>query len=486
MAFDLVTFYQGNQSGQIPGYLPQPYYWWEAGAMFGTLVNYWYLTGDSSYNDITTQALLFQATSNGDFMPTNQTRDEGNDDQSFWALSAMMAAERNFPAPPAGSPSWLEMVQAVFNEQVTRWNTASCGGGLKWQIFPFNNGYDYRNSIANGCFFDIAARLARYTGNQSYADWAEKAWNWVTEVGLVGSTYQVYDGTSDTNNCTTLDHVLWTYNSGIFLHGAATMYSFVRHRDLTACTKKTNVTDKRILGLGRAHQRTAQRQRHLLLDQRVLTERHVRVLMRVDQRLHDRPVLVQGVPVTMDGRDDAAGAVHERDDHDEAGGVGGSSSKAMRRRIDRDILRDEMDDGDIRRHDGSRTADVSTGDGTGVTDATGPGTADQRDGRDEQEQSRRGDGLLVQHVHAERGGGAHHDGGSGGRGVYYGRAGVECFWVCVCYGELAACILRIFDLCTVVDIAILSILRSMYIKNRKTKEIRRPTHYPCRMQILIP
>lgn len=228
IAYDLVTFYQGNQSGQIPGYLPQPYYWWEAGAMFGTLVNYWYLTGDSSYNDITTQALLFQATSNGDFMPTNQTRDEGNDDQSFWALSAMMAAERNFPNPPAGSPSWLEMVQAVFNEQVTRWNTESCGGGLKWQIFPFNNGYDYRNSIANGCFFDIAARLARYTGNQSYADWAEKAWDWVTAIGLVGDTYQVYDGTTDTNNCSTLNHVLWTYNSGIYLHGAATMYSFVR------------------------------------------------------------------------------------------------------------------------------------------------------------------------------------------------------------------------------------------------------------------
>lgn len=30
-----MTYYQGNQSGQIPGILPGPYYWWEAGAMFG-------------------------------------------------------------------------------------------------------------------------------------------------------------------------------------------------------------------------------------------------------------------------------------------------------------------------------------------------------------------------------------------------------------------------------------------------------------------
>jgi mannan endo-1,6-alpha-mannosidase len=223
-----MTFYNGNQSGQTPGYLPSPYYWWEAGAMFGSLVNYWYLTGDSTYNDIAKDALIFQATSNGDFMPANQSRDEGNDDQSFWAISAMMAAERNFPNPNPGQPGWLEMVQAVFNEQAARWNPqSSCGGGLKWQIFTFNNGYDYRNSIANGCFFDIAARLARYTGNQSYADWAVKSWDWVESVGLMSKGYNIYDGTDDTSNCTDLNTLQWTYNNGVFLHGAANMYSFV-------------------------------------------------------------------------------------------------------------------------------------------------------------------------------------------------------------------------------------------------------------------
>jgi mannan endo-1,6-alpha-mannosidase len=104
--------------------------------MFGTLINYWYLTGDSTYNDITSQALVFQTSPTGDFMPTNQSLDEGNDDQSFWAISAMMAAERNFPNPPSGSPGWLEVVQAVFNEQASRWDNQTCGGGLRWQISP--------------------------------------------------------------------------------------------------------------------------------------------------------------------------------------------------------------------------------------------------------------------------------------------------------------------------------------------------------------
>jgi mannan endo-1,6-alpha-mannosidase len=166
-----MSFYTGNQPGQIPGNLPQPYYWWEAGAMMMTLIDYWSLTGDTTYNDMVTEAILWQVGPNNNFMPTNQTTTEGNDDQGFWAFAAMTAAEMNFPNPPAGQPGWLELAQAVFNTQVERWDTSYCNGGLRWQIFTFNSGYDYKNSISNGCFFNIASRLARYTGNQTYADW---------------------------------------------------------------------------------------------------------------------------------------------------------------------------------------------------------------------------------------------------------------------------------------------------------------------------
>ena len=55
----MVGWYQGN-AFTIPGLLPGPYYWWEAGAMFGSLIDYWYYTGDDQYNQITTEGLLFQ------------------------------------------------------------------------------------------------------------------------------------------------------------------------------------------------------------------------------------------------------------------------------------------------------------------------------------------------------------------------------------------------------------------------------------------
>ncbi|KAG0647415.1 6-D-mannanase DCW1 [Hyphodiscus hymeniophilus] len=137
-----------------------------------------YYTGDATYNNETSQALLWQAGPSYDFMPENQTKTEGNDDQGFWGMAAMTAAETKFPDPPSGTPGWVAMGQAVFNLMAGRWDNTTCGGGLRWQIFTWNQGYTYKNSIANGCFFNIGARLARYTGNQTYVDWANKIWDW--------------------------------------------------------------------------------------------------------------------------------------------------------------------------------------------------------------------------------------------------------------------------------------------------------------------
>lgn len=183
IAYGLLSYYTGNNTGDTPGNLPDPYFWWEAGAMFGTMVDYWYYTGDASYNEATTQALLHQASPTADFMPENQTRTEGNDDQGFWAMAVMSAAENRFPDPPADQPQWLAIAQAVFNQYASRWDTDACAGGLRWQIFTFNNGFNYKNSISNGCFFNIAARLARFTGNGTYADWATRIWDWEVAMG---------------------------------------------------------------------------------------------------------------------------------------------------------------------------------------------------------------------------------------------------------------------------------------------------------------
>ncbi|EAS27478.1 glycosyl hydrolase family 76 protein [Coccidioides immitis RS] len=240
IAGGMVKYYTGYKPGDVPGNLPDPYYWWEAGAMFSALIDYWYYTGDDQYNDITTQAMLHQVGKENNYMPLNQTSTLGNDDQAFWGMAAMSAAENKFPNPPDDKPQWLELAQAVLHSQVPRWDDETCGGGLRWQIFSFNKGYNYKNSISNGCFINLAARLALYTKNETYVELAEKHWDWMTAIGLISPTSQVFDGSDVVKNCSELSHIQWTYNNGVLMGGAAALYNF---------TKGADIWEKRLNGL---------------------------------------------------------------------------------------------------------------------------------------------------------------------------------------------------------------------------------------------
>lgn len=224
---NLRQYYTGDLEGLTPGLLPQPYYWWECGAMFNTFIDYWYYTGDDRYNTLITQAMEYQIGDFNAFMPPNQTKSLGNDDQAFWGMAAMSAAENKLPDMGSGKPSWLSLAQAVFNTQKNRWDKKACGGGLRWQIFFFNKGYDYKNTISNGCFFNIATRLHEYLGDELYSDWAEKIWEWELTVGLIAPDYRFLDGASDQGNCTIFDYKQWTYNAGVHMAGAAAMWNTV-------------------------------------------------------------------------------------------------------------------------------------------------------------------------------------------------------------------------------------------------------------------
>lgn len=66
--YDMMAYYTGNETGQIPGKLVNT--WWEGGAMFMTIMEYWHWTGDDSYNAETIQGMQWQA-GNADYMPNN-------------------------------------------------------------------------------------------------------------------------------------------------------------------------------------------------------------------------------------------------------------------------------------------------------------------------------------------------------------------------------------------------------------------------------
>ena len=230
-----MTFYKGNQTGEIPGILPGPptenkgdYYWWEGGAMMGTYIDYWHLTGDTSYNHVIMEGMLHQTGPEFNYMPPNHTASLGNDDQGFWGMSAMLAAENKFPNPPEDKPQWLALAQAVFNTQASsERHDKTCNGGLRWQVPPTNMGYNYKNTIANACFFNLGARLARYTQNDTYAKWAEETFDWLWSVQYIDhNDWAVYDGGHVEHNCTDINKAQFSYNAALLLHGCAFMYNY--------------------------------------------------------------------------------------------------------------------------------------------------------------------------------------------------------------------------------------------------------------------
>lgn len=225
--YAMMTYYTGNETGAIPGAFPSK--WWEGSALFLALLHYWHYTGDTTYNDELRVGLEWQSGDDGDYMPTNYSSYLGNDDQMFWGVAAMTAAELQFADVSKGF-SWLSLAQGVFNTQIKRWDTTKCSGGMRWQIYPYQSGYTMKNAISNGGLFQLSARLARYTGDEIYLTWANKIWDWSVSKDssplINNATWDVADSTDMTNDCTTRGDTQWSYNYGTYMTGAAYLYNY--------------------------------------------------------------------------------------------------------------------------------------------------------------------------------------------------------------------------------------------------------------------
>lgn len=219
-----MTFWS-DRSSDIPGYVAGG--WWKGAALFNVMIEYWSLTGDDSNNDAVSEGMYWQRGADDNYMPANVSSFIGNDDQLIWGLAAMTAAELDYPQR-SSVPSWEALAENVWNTVSSRWDTGNCDGGLRWQIWPYQQGYALKNSVSNGALFALSARLARFTNNQTYADWAEKIWDWSAKTPLLNEkTWNIADTTSCNTNCSDHGDWQWSFNYGLYMSGAAFMYNQV-------------------------------------------------------------------------------------------------------------------------------------------------------------------------------------------------------------------------------------------------------------------
>ena len=150
---------------------------------------------------------------------------------NFWNLATLAAAERYLPGPP-GNLQWINLATSRFDTQATRWDTTTCNGGFRAQVSESSSGFYVKDALSNGAFFQLASRLARYTGNQTYADWASKVYDWTTSVLLIDNRqwkdWAVWQDALISDNCETLNETYWTVNAGLYLYGSAVMYDITK------------------------------------------------------------------------------------------------------------------------------------------------------------------------------------------------------------------------------------------------------------------
>lgn len=82
--------------------------------------------------------------------------------------------------------------------------------------------------MTTGYLFNLGARLARFTGNATYADWANKAWDFMQSSGRIEKDYWInYGHVNAGTNCSDISHYEFGQTTALFAMGAAALYDSV-------------------------------------------------------------------------------------------------------------------------------------------------------------------------------------------------------------------------------------------------------------------
>lgn len=299
IADGVLNYYDGSRYGGSVGCFSPPYYWWEYGVAFGSLLRFQHMCNNDTYENLVYNALLSQAGDDKNYQPTNQTNSEGNDDQATWGLTVLEAAEINFKSPTDdGYPSWTKLAENVFDAIYKRWDEDTCNGGLRWQYNSNRDGYDYKATIANSNLFQMSARLARLTGETKYVDYAKEIYNWILGSGLIDEGEwgtEVYDGSYTDDNCTDVTKVLWTYNYGVLLGGTAYLYDVTNDEDWKDRTENIILGSQTLYNNSILYERACQTYDICSTDQRVFKAIYARYLAITSKLIPDFEEKITGL-----------------------------------------------------------------------------------------------------------------------------------------------------------------------------------------------
>lgn len=209
-----ITFYTTSPGGDGQGAV-QPssasdasgIQWYESGIYWEAVLAYSRAFNDNSYGNVSAAALALASGSSGSFLGSNSfiaatLLGKWNDDIMWWGLAAVSGAELygTNAVMPSGK-TYLQVAIQTYNEAWEQWDTTQCGGGIYWSRDRSSSNKGYKSTITNVQHIMLGSRLYTITKNSTYLTNAKLVYAWMKQVGLVSSTFTVYDGVNGDNGC---------------------------------------------------------------------------------------------------------------------------------------------------------------------------------------------------------------------------------------------------------------------------------------------
>jgi predicted alpha-1,6-mannanase (GH76 family) len=178
---------------------------WQNASMLETLLDYMRETGDSTA--MASLATTFDEQGHGAFLSESYV------DEAFWGLTWLKAYE------VTRRQRYLDVARALFGDTTAGYGD-KCGGGLYW-----DKQRSAKLTTTNALMMKLAARLAMHTSNGSdraaFLSWANGAWVFLQNSGLLDDEQQVHD--SLTNSCEPTGPI-YTHNQGLVVGGLVEMW----------------------------------------------------------------------------------------------------------------------------------------------------------------------------------------------------------------------------------------------------------------------
>ena len=128
------------------------------------------------------------------------------DDSGWWALAWLKMYDRK------REEKYLRTAVTIHAHMARNWRPEK-GGGILWCE---DEDKQRPNSITNGLFLVLSARLYERTKEPAYLEWAGKSLDWIHQTGLYDGT-GVVDGPGHQGD-------YWSYNQGAFVGGLTALY----------------------------------------------------------------------------------------------------------------------------------------------------------------------------------------------------------------------------------------------------------------------